>query len=433
MKAGHVVAAAALTFAFAGAADTFGAGAGAPRVSGRRTTGAARPSYRFSFPKARRFLCAFDTPRLHRCANPYAERLVPAIHDLRVRAVLADGKLSDVASVRVVVLGLRAARPLAVGQGPGRPAVAGGAIWVPNNIDGTVARVDADRGVVTARIDGLPQTPQLAGDAECQARAAGDPSFVGCRYVDAAFALGGDIWISSDLGAQLLRIDTASGRIVQKIPVAARPGGFAFGAGYLWLFHTQRPTVTRVDPGTGSTQSFSVAGALGAGICYARGALWLLSGVPRGQLLRIDPTTHEVSARITLAGFDRVHPFKEAWSLACDEQTIWASNPNYNALTQVDPASAKIKRLIRFGSYLATVDEPEGLDLAGNAVWVAARTAVARLDSRTGVTLGVATFPQLTQYTNVVVGQDAAWRTDFYAGTLTRVTLTEAARLARSP
>jgi sugar lactone lactonase YvrE len=424
-------AAAALTVVLTGAGEAAGAAAAAPRVSGQRTTGAARPAYRFSFPEAMRFLCAFDSPRLHRCANPYAERLVPAVHELRVRAVLAGGKLSGVATVRVVVLGLSAGSPLTIGQGPGRPAVAGGAVWVPNGIDGTVSRVDASRGVASATIAALPHTPPLASDAECQSRyPAGDPSFVGCRYVDSAFAVGNDLWVGSDYGGQLVRIDTASGRVLDRIPVAPRPGGFALGGGFLWVFHTQRPTITRVDPASGSTESFTIAGALGAGICYARGSLWLLSGVSRGQLLRIDPSTHEVTARLTLAGFDRVHPFKEAWSLACDEQTIWASNPNYNALTQIDAATAAVKRVVRFGSYLATVDEPEGLDLAGNAVWVAARTAVARLDSRNGVTLGVVTFPQLTQYTNVVFGQDAAWRTDFYAGTLTRVVLTEAARLA---
>jgi streptogramin lyase len=300
---------------------------------------------------------------------------------------------------------------------------------VPDGTDGAVARVDASRGVVTATIAALPQTPSLEADSECLSR--NDPTYSGCRYLDSAFALGDDVWIASDYGAVLIRIEAASGRVLQRLAVAPRPGGFASGGGYLWVFHTQRPTVTRVEPSTGSTQSFAIPGLLGAGICYARGALWVLSGVQRGQLLRVDPATGGVTARVTLAGFDRVHPFKEAWWLACSEDTIWTSNPNYNALTQIDPATATISRRLRYGSYMAMVDEPEGLDLAGNSLWVASRTVVARLDARTGATLGVVDFLPLTQYTNVVFGEGAAWRTDFYAGTLVRVTLSEAARLAR--
>lgn len=168
-------------------------------------------------------------------------------------------------------------------------------------------------------------------------------------------------------------------------------------------------------------------GARGAGISYARCAVWLLSAVAGGELLRLDPESVRVTARVPLGGFQRLHPYKEVWSLESDDTSLWTANSNYNMLTQVEAVTARVKRRVRFGSFLSAVDEPEGLDLAGGSLWVAARTGVARLDSRSGKILGVLSLPPLTQFTSIAAGGGATWRTDFYRATLTRVTLSEAA------
>jgi DNA-binding beta-propeller fold protein YncE len=66
----------------------------------------------------------------------------------------------------------------------------------------------------------------------------------------------------SDDGSEIARLDTATNRIAERVPVAPRPGGFTAGGGFLWIFHAQRPTVTRLDPRTGSATAFAVPGAL---------------------------------------------------------------------------------------------------------------------------------------------------------------------------
>jgi hypothetical protein len=198
----------------------------APKVAGPRTTTSDHPVYRFSARGATSFRCSFDSSKLHRCGARYSEGLAVGRHVLRVRAVGRGNRLSRLVSVRIVVRAPRtpptlvAARPVAVPPQPGVPAVAAGSVWVPSTQDGTVSRLDPATGALTATIAAVPPTTAAL---TC------DP-FVACGYMNTALASGGDVWVSCDACGEVVRIDAATNRVVERVTVPPRPGGLAVAA-----------------------------------------------------------------------------------------------------------------------------------------------------------------------------------------------------------
>jgi streptogramin lyase len=287
-------------------------------------------------------------------------------------------------------------------------------------------RVDPLTGVVSATIEGLPSTPDGAHVVDCA-------PFGACGYMDAALAVGDDIWVASDYGGRVARIEGATNRIVQRIAVATRPGGLAAGGGFLWVFHTLDSTITRIDPRSGTASEFTVPGAQGAGIAYTQDSVWLLSSVDGGEVLRLDPRTLAVAARVPLEPFGRLHPFKEAWSLGADGASLWAANPNYNMVTEVDAASATVRRHVRSGPFWAIAEQPFGVALGGGDVWLAGRSGVGRIDAASGTILGALDSPSTgSGYTSITYGFGGAWKTSLDRGTVTRVVPSRAAVAASS-
>jgi streptogramin lyase len=389
----------------------------APRVEGPRTTTSDHPVYRFAAPGAVSFRCSFDSRRLHRCGARYSEGLTVGRHVLRVRAVGRGGRLSKVVSVRVRVRAPRtpptlvAARPIPVPPQPGVPAVAAGSVWVPSTASGTVARVDPATRAITAGVAAFAPTTSGLTCAP----------FVACQYMNTAVAAGEDLWVGCDACGQVARIDTAANRVAARVAVPPRPGGLAIGGGFVWAFHTLAPTVSRIDPATGAVSTFSVPGVEGAGIAFGRGSVWLLSSARPSAVVRLDPQTLAVQGRIPLNPAGQQHPLKEAWGLVGDDTRLWVANPNYNSVTEIDPATNAVKRRVR-GISASPMDQPFGIALAGREVWVGTRSGVDRIDERTGALTGQIALRQAgSGYLGITYGFGSAWMTNYDRATLTRV------------
>jgi sugar lactone lactonase YvrE len=377
------------------------AGPPAPTVSGPRRTTSQEPTFVFRSPGATRFVCAFDSTPLHGCPSSFSEWLTVGSHRLRVQAVNRAGS-SRVVQVPVRVVspsGLYAAARIKVGDGAGVPAVDARAVWVPNTRAGTLSRVDAVTGRVVATIK-LGTPPRVQG------------------YLDAAVAAGGSIWVARDAGGEVDRIDPATNRIAARIKVESRPGGLAMGGGYVWAFHFEGNTVTRIDAATGAKKAFTVAGALGTGIAYAGGAAWLLTEKP-SLLIKLDPETGDVQAKVPVdPRAPAKHGLVDTWWVAAGGGSLWVVNANYDRVTRVDAARAKVVT-----SIAVPVEIPFGAVVGKGAVWVAGAGKVVRIDPATNrvigtVTLSVRSAPVFTQ---VSFGPAGLWATDYDAGRLYRL------------
>ncbi len=292
--------------------------------------------------------------------------------------------------------GLYASARVKVGDGAGVPAVTGDAVWVPNTRTGTVTRVNARTNKIVTTIK-LGAGPRFQG------------------YLDAAVAAGDSVWVARDIGGEVDRIDPQTNRLTERIKVESRPGGLAEGGGYVWAFHFEGDTVTRIDAATGTAKAFRVPGSLGTGIAYAEGAAWLLTEKP-SQLIKVDPESGAVLARVAVTPPGPAkHGIVDTWWVAAGGSSLWVVNPNYDRVTRVDAVTAKV-----IASVPVPVEIPFGVVVRNGVPWVAGAGKVLRIDPATNRADGVITLSRVSTpiFTQVSNGDTGLWATDYDAGML---------------
>jgi YVTN family beta-propeller protein len=135
--------------------------------------------------------------------------------DAAVRGLAVGGGavwLTDPVGNMLVRLDMRtnAVTRVNVGSGPTAVAFGDGALWVANNLDGTVSRVDADRGVVTdtVQVGVAPNGIAVTPDA---------------------------VWVTDEARGTLVRVDPRSRKPTAERRLGGRPEGVALADETLWV------------------------------------------------------------------------------------------------------------------------------------------------------------------------------------------------------
>ena len=162
---------------------------------------------------------------------------------------------------------------------------------------------------------------------------------------------------------------------------AAKLNEIAAGFGSAWLDDTARGLLLRMDPRTRRVIArIPVQG--NANIAAGAGAMWAIeSSKPAyeltGPLLRIDPRTNRVTARIALrttAG----RPFV-AWEVIARDDLVWLIGPD--GLLRVDPSANRIIKAMALGAG----GEVSDATLLGPDLWILmADGRLIRFDARSG-------------------------------------------------
>jgi YVTN family beta-propeller protein len=110
-----------------------------------------------------------------------------------------------------------------VGDGPVGVTAAAGSIWVANGGDGTVSRIDprANRRAATIQVGRRPR--DVAGG-------------------------GRSLWVTNELDDSVSRVDPKTNDVEDTIPVGAGPAGIAYGEGAVWVANSLDQTVSRIEP-----------------------------------------------------------------------------------------------------------------------------------------------------------------------------------------
>jgi YVTN family beta-propeller protein len=231
-----------------------------------------------------------------------------------------------------------------VGRDAAPPLVAAGAVWVANEADGTVSRIDPKANKVVATI--------LIGDPQVMVAAGCGPGSVHSfmyftllnRRCDIPSSLtwdGRSVWAADNVAPGLDRIDPGTNRVVQRIALDADPFDLAWGYGSLWVssyFHEPRELL-RVDPATGQVLATITDVTLGAtGLAVGDGAVWVASTY--GNLVaRIDPATNRVIATIPVEQYPL--------AVTVGSGAVWVRNEESSSVSRIDPATNRVVATIR--------------------------------------------------------------------------------------
>lgn len=218
------------------------------------------------------------------------------------------------------------------------------------------------------------------------------------------------LWLAEPNVSDVVRVDPATRREIDTIPVSGTPTLLAVGGGAAWVASTGGGTLTRIDPETYRTTTVRLGGAHVAALAYGLGRLWVADH-DDAELLAVDPT----SGKVTRALHVDLHPTALAvgrgalWiadydagsvteidprssqsiftvsvghgpgALAVgDEGAIWVANSLDNTVSRIDPAAGSVVATIRVG------DDPVAVAVSGHSVLVANEysSSVSRVDAR---------------------------------------------------
>jgi putative pyrroloquinoline-quinone binding quinoprotein len=170
-------------------------------------------------------------------------------------------------------------------------------------------------------------------------------------------------------------------KVVVRMAPAANLGTVSSGFGSAWLDDTARHLLLRMDPGSHRvTARIAVRGE--AAIAAGAGAMWVVESSLAayeltGPLLRIDPHTNRVTARIAL----RTPAGKSfrAWTVIAGDDVVWVVGPS--GALRIDPGSNRVTGEIALHSAF----DVDSAVLVGNGLWMlTADGRLLRFDAHTG-------------------------------------------------
>jgi ABC-type branched-subunit amino acid transport system substrate-binding protein/DNA-binding beta-propeller fold protein YncE len=338
-------------------------------------------------PEARHATCAelIDAAAPALGIRPPRAPLAPAALRHRGRRLLAAGLLLLAAVIAVAIVALTGGEDTSaeqLGNGvaavdsadgdvasftesrtpPGNVAVGEGAVWVLNNEERTVSRIDPETKETTRTFE-MPGVPSELAAGE------------GAVWIGNAG--GGDF---SNATVSVSRLDPASGRVTRTVrlrgdegvfPVAGAPR-IAVGAGAVWAANPDG-SVSRIDPESGRLVATIEARSKAWTIAAGREGVWFLS-LEEDPLAvrRIDPRTNRVSETIPIAASGLL-------GVAVGGGSVWAAAQNEGLLWRIEPGLRPITRSIDVGKGASLVAFGDGAAWTGNYV----DGAISRIDPGT--------------------------------------------------
>ena len=215
-----------------------------------------------------------------------------------------------------------------------------GSVWVAGHHDGTLYRIDPETNRIVARY------PVLGFQAH------------------APLVAVGSIWIPAAAG-DLVRFDPDTKRVVARWRV--QTANIAWGYGVMWVT-TRDHRLLRIDYGRNKiVAQLRLAPGINDfddSVAVAYGSVWVTLN-DASELLRIDPTTMKVVAR--LKGFGDTYSWM---TLSPGDGSIWVDRLNgpRGMVYRVDPGTNTIVKRVPEGLPNAGLPNGEDLD-AGGYVW----------------------------------------------------------------
>jgi DNA-binding SARP family transcriptional activator/streptogramin lyase len=261
-----------------------------------------------------------------------------------------------------------------VGRLPVATALAGDFVWVVNNGDSTLTRVDTGSGHAQT-VGGLNNPTGITADDngnvwvttgtyESVIRVNGKtlrPDIkLPLRHNAFLPAVGaGSLWVTEpphNLGEHgtLARINLATTKLERRYAVGIFPVAVAVGERAVWVANGADASVSRISLSDDSVQRIPVGLAPG-GIVTRFGSVWLTAG--KNTIWKLNPETRQVEQIIDVGG----SPF----GLTAGPDSVWATLPDTGTVVRIDPRTNRVVKRIRLGF------KPLTIAVGPDGVWVA--------------------------------------------------------------
>ncbi|MGI8608442.1 MAG: Vgb family protein [Candidatus Dormibacteria bacterium] len=263
-----------------------------------------------------------------------------------------------------------------VGRRPTQVAFGGGYAWVGNSGDGTVSQIDptTNRLVTTFKI-GDTAVRRSQGCEPYDVHGMPDGSFVTrrCDVPSAVLFAAGSLWVTRDEELVLLRIDPATRRVTQTIPLHISP--FAMGAGpdSIWVTDYENGAVAHVDTRTNKLVGVIRGLAAGpAGVAVSGGSAWVVNRSQEG-ITRIDVASNQVQLFLPLG--------RGPLAVTATSDAIYVKEEIDGDIVRIDPVTNGIVARIPVGPKEGR-DGVDSIALDGPSLWVTGMH-LQRIDTRT--------------------------------------------------
>lgn len=150
-----------------------------------------------------------------------------------------------------------------------------------------------------------------------------------------------------------------AGKVVATIEIPQGEGGFAVGEGAVWAMSDDASTLMRIDPTTNSIVA-RIAVEPGGEVAAGGGAVWV-SHRASNTVSRIDPKTDEVTATIPVGPKPDV--------VATSPGAVWVANAAGQSVSRIDPTTNKVVATIRIAPRGWLLSPHMGVGWGGGAVW----------------------------------------------------------------
>ncbi len=237
-----------------------------------------------------------------------------------------------------------------VGQNPDGVAAEDGTVWVASLDDGRVTRlVTSGDGTITetgtVNLDGQPEgvalgkqlvwvttgpTGAVARLDRASATAVGDPIDIGLNAVG-VFVGKDTVYVSDKAQNTVARLDPATAKALgEPIRVGKRPRGLVEAAGSVWVANSDGDTVSRINASSGRVVGSPIAvGNNPRDVTSAGGFVWV-ANTDSGTVTRIDARTGRVAG-------DAIPVGDKPASIAAGAGSVWVSNSGDGTLSRLEP------------------------------------------------------------------------------------------------
>ncbi|MBV8902857.1 MAG: hypothetical protein JOZ22_04410 [Acidobacteriia bacterium] len=236
------------------------------------------------------------------------------------------------------------------GAGPAGVAFDGDNIWIANESDNTVSKLQASSGAILGSFSVGSGPRALAFD-------------------------GANIWVANYGGNTVSKLRGVDGFTLGTFNVGGIPCGVAFDGGNIWVANFGSNTVTELQASTGALLGTFAVGSNPCGIAFDGTYIWV-ANYGGNTVMKLLANSGSVVGTFPVGTSPR--------SVTFDGTNIWVANYGSNNLTRLLAASGATVATFNVGS------NPAGAAFDGTNIWVAnsGNNTVTKLQASNGATLG---------------------------------------------